>query len=180
MFPELIIPVVIAAFILEFFDASAGMGYGEITALLLLLGFAPLQSVFAVILSSAVLGLVASFFHQNFKNIDFGFEKKEFKITLVLTAFGVLGILIGALIALNLPEFFLKAYIGLLVIIIGLTILIKRHKKHPFSWKRIISQSISSLLILSYVFKTYIRLIIYIFNEKCSNYKRMWPNLYPC
>ncbi len=40
MFPELLLSVIIVAFVLEFFDASLGMGYGTtLTPLLLLLGF---------------------------------------------------------------------------------------------------------------------------------------------
>jgi uncharacterized protein len=139
MFAELIISVVIAAFLLEFFDASIGMGYGEITALLLLLGFAPLEAIPAVLITGAVLNLVAAGLHHEFKNVNFSIKSKDFKISLVLTIFGGIGIVIGILLAIKLPEIFLKIYIGVLVMVIGIIILLRDHKKLKFSWKKIIA-----------------------------------------
>jgi len=138
MFPELIITVIIAAFILEFLDASIGMGYGEIAALLLLLGFAPLEVVPAVILTSAVMSLIAGFLHHDFQNVNFNLKGKDLKISLILTIFGTIGIIIGVLLATELPEKILKTYIGLLVIVIGIIILLKYRKKLHFSWKKIV------------------------------------------
>ncbi len=138
MFPEIIVSVLIVAFILEFLDASIGMGYGEIAALLLLLGFAPLEVVPAVLLTSAIMSLLAGGIHHGFDNVDFSLKSKDFKIALMLTIFGIIGVLIGVFLAVELPEDFLIAYIGLLVIFIGVVLILNHHKKHKFSWKRII------------------------------------------
>jgi uncharacterized protein len=149
MFPELIISVIIAAFVLEFLDASIGMGYGEITALLLLMGFMPLEIIPAVLLTSAVMSLIAGYLHHDFDNVDFSFKKKnkngfktkisnDLKISLVLTLFGIVGVIIGALLAVRLPELILRIYIGTLVSVIGVMILLKYKKCFSFSWKKII------------------------------------------
>lgn len=127
------------SFILQFFDASIGMGYGEISVILLLLGFTPLEVVPAIIFTSAIMSIFAGKLHHDFKNVDFNYKSVDFKISTVLTLFGIIGILIGVLIAIRLPENILRLYIGLLVIIIGITILFKRKKKkrYKFSWKKI-------------------------------------------
>lgn len=140
MLPELLISVIIIAFILEFFDASLGMGYGTtLTPLLILLGFAPLELIPAILLTNAIIGLVAGFFHHRFENVDFRAKSKDFKVTLILTAFGTVGILIAILVAINLHEDILRAYLGLLVLIIGITVVARHKKKHPFSWKKLIA-----------------------------------------
>ncbi|MBN2095869.1 sulfite exporter TauE/SafE family protein [Candidatus Peregrinibacteria bacterium] len=133
---SLIIVVILAAFILEFFDASAGMGYGSLTPILLLMGFPPLEAISAVILTSAVLSLFAGYLHHDFDNIDF-LLKKNIKILSILISFGIMAIIIGAAMAISIPEDILKTYIGLLIIVIGISI-ITYHKKHDFSWKRLI------------------------------------------
>jgi len=137
MFPEILIAVFVAALILEFFDASIGMGFGEITALLLLLGFAPLEAVPAVILASAILSLFAAILHHGYKNVDFDFEKENIKITLTFVAFGIIGILLAVLIAFNISELFLKAYIGLVILAVGIGVLSKSKRKIAFSWNKL-------------------------------------------
>lgn len=135
---ELIVIAIFAAFILQFFDASAGMGYGTLTPLLLLLGFDPLETISAVIFTSAILSLFAGGLHHSFENINFLLKKNK-KILSILIGAGIIAILAGAFIAVNIPETILKAYIGLTIIIIGISIIIKHNKKHKFSWKRLIS-----------------------------------------
>ncbi len=139
MFPEILISVVIIAFVLEFFDATLGMGYGTtLTPMLLLVGFAPLELIPAILLTNAVLGLIAAFFHHRFENVNFHLRSKDSKITLILTGFGIVGILIAILVAINLHEDILRAYLGFVVLIIGITVVAKHKKDHPFSWKKLI------------------------------------------
>jgi uncharacterized membrane protein YfcA len=142
MFPEILISIIIISFILEFFDASLGMGYGTtLTPLLFLLGFAPLEVIPAVLFTNAILGVIAAFFHHRFKNVNFHFKSKDTKVTLVLIGLGTIGILIAILLAVRLPEDILRAYLGLVVLIIGVVVLAKHKKKHPFSWKKLIGLS---------------------------------------
>lgn len=131
----LIITAAILAFILEFFDASAGMGYGILTPVLLLLGFPPLEVVSAVIITSAALSLLAGFLHHGFVNIDF-LTRKNLKIMLILVTAGIVAILVGVFTAVTISENALKIYIGLLTV--GVGILILMHKKNvKFSWIRL-------------------------------------------
>ncbi len=135
---ELLTLVVVIAFILEFFDASAGMGYGILTPVLLLMGFAPLEAISAVLITSAGLSLLTGGLHHGFDNIDF-LVKKNYRILGALIGFGIIAIVIASLIAVNIPSLFLRAYIGLLIVSVGIYILIKHKKKHKFSWKRLIA-----------------------------------------
>jgi len=134
----LLLIVAVIAFVLEFLDASLGMSYGEITVILILFGFAPLEVIPAVIFTSAVLSLLAGILHHQSHNVDFSFKTKEFRITGVLTGFGIVGILIGALIASSIAEWLLLGYIGLLVIFMGVKVLLQNKNNQKFSWPKII------------------------------------------
>jgi hypothetical protein len=54
-----------------------------------------------------------------------------------LTGLSLVGILLGVAIAVNIPSWALKAYVGLLVLAIGLTTLKNHRREIPFLWKRI-------------------------------------------
>ena len=132
---ELFISVIIISFIFQFFDSYAGMGYGTLTPILLLLGFPVIEVVSAVILASSILSLLAGFLHHGFQNIDLR-TKKNKQILLILISFGIVAVIIGAFTAINIPEKILKIYIGLLIIIIGASLFIFK-KKRKFSKKRL-------------------------------------------
>jgi len=70
-------------------------------------------------------------------NVDFRAGGDALKIGATLGAFGVIGGVIGARLSLNIPVFYLRAYIGLLVISVGVFILTNRGIKLEFSWTRI-------------------------------------------
>ncbi|MBD3360550.1 TSUP family transporter [Candidatus Peregrinibacteria bacterium] len=135
---EFFILIIVLAFILEFLDASVGMGYGNLTPLLILLGMDPIDSVLAVLFSSVILSTLTGILHHIFKNVDFGIKKKSIKVSFVLIGFGVVGILIGVLTAVRIPEIILKSYIGLLVLIIGFIVIFRKKKKYKFSWLKLI------------------------------------------
>ncbi len=136
MFPEIIITVIIAAFLLEFFDSAVGMGFGTLTPVLLLLGYPPLQVVPAVLFASAALSFSAGIMHHNMKNVNF-YKKENKKILCIFLGFGILAILVGAFIAVNIPEYLLDIYIGLLTLAIGIIILRKFKIQRKISFKRI-------------------------------------------
>ncbi|MFL7813826.1 MAG: sulfite exporter TauE/SafE family protein [Anaerolineales bacterium] len=132
------IPIIILAFFCELVDSSLGMGYGTtLTPILLALGFEPLQIVPAVLCSEALTGILAGVFHQEFGNVDFRKGTRDFKVVLLLTACSVVGVLISTLLAVNLPSWIVKLYIGALVLGLGVFILINRRKDYSFSWLRI-------------------------------------------
>jgi len=157
------ITIIIVAFFAEYIDSTLGMGYGTmLTPLLLIFGFNPLQVVPAVLLSELITGLLAGFTHHKAGNVNFkpkstniryiikrlkelGYSETfrrgvpiHLKIALVLAACSIIGTIAAVFIAVNIPKFWLKLYIGLLVTVIGLVILFTLNKNYKFSWKKII------------------------------------------
>lgn len=67
--------VVWIAMAFEFMDATAGMGFGTaITPLLLLLGFNPKQIVPVVMIQQGVAGLIGTFLHAEYQNVEWKFK----------------------------------------------------------------------------------------------------------
>jgi len=135
--------IVVLAFACEFIDASVGMGYGTIGApVLIVMGFDPLFVIPAILLSQAVGGLTASLFHQRNRNVSFSSKSKDLKIFLIITGAGVLATIAAAILALNIPKVWLKTYIGVLVLAMGVLILL--HLRLRFSYKTMIGVGIIS------------------------------------
>jgi uncharacterized membrane protein YfcA len=138
-FNDLSVAIIILAFLCEYIDSSLGMGYGTtLTPLLLIMGYKPLQIVPVVLLSELVTGMSAAFFHHKFKNADFKFGNSDFKIAMVMAGCGILGALIAVHVALNVPSFYLKLYIGVLVFGMGILILTTLSRTFKFSWRKIV------------------------------------------
>jgi len=130
--------LIFLALMLEFVDSTLGMGYGTtLTPVLLLMGFEPLQIVPAVLLSELVTGFFAAGLHHSVGNVDFRKQSPQLKIALLLGVLSALGAVIAVVAALSLPPLYVKVYIGLLVVVMGVVILWKRNHKTSFSWKRI-------------------------------------------
>jgi uncharacterized membrane protein YfcA len=134
------VSILILAFICEYIDSSLGMGYGTtLTPLLLLMGYTPLQIVPAILLSELFTGLSAAFFHHKFKNSNLSIGNTDLKIALIMAGCSILGTSAAVFIALNLPLFYVKLYIGILIFTMGLFILITLEKKYSFTWRKIVS-----------------------------------------
>ncbi len=150
------------AFFAELIDSSMGMGYGTtLTPLLLILGFEPLQVVPAILISELVTGLLAGFTHHAIGNADFkpktmnlariyksfremGFRKSvekglpmNLKVALLIASCSIIGTVIAVFIAVNIPKFWLKIYIGGLVLIIGIIVIATVNKTYAFSWRKV-------------------------------------------
>ncbi len=133
-----LLPIVLLAFVCEFVDSTLGMGYGTtLTPLLLILGYAPVEIVPAVLFSECVTGFAAGILHHEFGNVDFRPGRRDFKIMLLMSALSVLGVLAAVYLAVQLPALVIKVYIGLLVLVIGLFILKNHRRELTFSWRRI-------------------------------------------
>jgi uncharacterized membrane protein YfcA len=142
-FYEFSVLIIILAFICEYVDSSLGMGYGTtLTPLLLIMGYNPLQIVPSILFSELVTGLSAAFFHHRFKNTNFKIGTTDFKIAFVMAGCSVLGTLAAVFIALSLPMFYVKLYIGLLVFSMGVLILVTLKRKYKFSWRKIASMGL--------------------------------------
>jgi uncharacterized membrane protein YfcA len=132
--------IVVMAFLCEYIDSSLGMGYGTtLTPLLLMMGYNPLQIVPAILLSELITGLSAAFFHHRMKNSNFKIGAIDLKIALVMAGCSVFGAVAAVFVALNLPKFYIKLYIGVLVFAMGVLILATLKRKFKFSWKKISS-----------------------------------------
>jgi uncharacterized membrane protein YfcA len=145
-------------------DSTFGMGYGTtLTPVLLLLGYSPMQVVPAVLLSELITGVMAGIFHHRAGNVNFKPKTTDFslimhklkalgyvesarrglplhlKVALLLTICSVVGTVAAVFIAINLPKFWLKLYIGCLVLSMGVVIIICLNRDFRFSWKKITS-----------------------------------------
>jgi len=155
--------LIMLAFICEYMDSTLGMGYGTtLTPLLLIMGYEPLQVVPVVLISELFSGLLAGVFHHKEGNVNFkpkiirlpeiieelktlGYIRTlrkgipmHLKVALLLAACSIIGTVSAVFIAINIPKFWVKLYIGLLVLSMGIIIIICFNKKFNFSWKKII------------------------------------------
>jgi uncharacterized membrane protein YfcA len=112
------------AFYYEMIDSSLGMGYGTLlTPTLFLLGYPISQVIPAVIITQAIGGLVASFFHSKYKNVSYT-TSRDAKVVLVIISMGIVMSILGALTSVSIPKYVLSIYIGVMVLCMGLLILI--------------------------------------------------------
>ena len=152
-----VILVFCLAFICEYVDSTLGMGYGTtLTPILLVMGFAPLAVVPAVLLSELVTGATAAFLHHRAGNVSFDFRndrthrivKKmgklgymprsaDSRIAMVLGGCSLLGAVVAVFVAVEVPALYLKLFIGVLVLAMGVVILIRRGRTGRFSWTKI-------------------------------------------
>ena len=158
----IIITLVICAFLCEYLDSTLGMGYGTtLTPVFLLMGFSPMQIVPAILLSELISGLLAGVFHHREGNVDFKLKNAEafkirnmlsplgyietirktfpvhLKVALLLAVCSIAGTVAAVFIAVSIPKFWLKLYIGCLVLSMGIIILICFNRNFRFSWKKV-------------------------------------------
>lgn len=124
--------VCLLAFACEWIDSSLGMGYGTILSpVLIILGFPVLTVVPAILISQAIGGLSASYFHHSFENAHFkirdhrGRVSEDLKAVLWITSLGILASIFASVVGVKLlSKTALSTYIGVLVLVMGLFILI--------------------------------------------------------
>jgi len=157
-----ILTLITFAFVCEYMDSTLGMGYGTtLTPVLLLMGYRPIQIVPAVLLSELISGILAAFFHHREGNVNFKPESNEIfqiqnileplgymqsfrktlpqhlKVALLLTVCSIGGTVAAVSVAVSIPKFWLKLYIGCLVLSMGVIILILFKRQFGFSWKKV-------------------------------------------
>ena len=150
------------AFFCEYMDSTLGMGYGTtLTPVLLLMGFSPMEIVPAILLSELITGFLAGILHHREGNVDFkpktydvfkisnmlsplGYIEKvrksfplHLKVAILLSVCSIVGTVAAVFVAVNIPKFYLKLYIGCLVLAMGIIILVCFKKDFKFSWKKI-------------------------------------------
>lgn len=129
--------IMVLALICEYVDSTLGMGYGTtLTPVLMMMGLDPLQIVPAVLFSELITGTLAAAAHHKIGNVNFR-DPEIRNVTLALALCSIVGAVVAVFIAVSIPPFYLKLYIGLLVAIMGITILWKRNSQSAFSWLKI-------------------------------------------
>jgi hypothetical protein len=123
---ELILSVIILAFLFETMDSCAGMGFGTgLTPLLFLLGYDPLQVTPILLISETITGFTSGFFHQEFENVHFTMKKPlntETKIMIIMSITGCLAIIFSVILTyltFQLPKESIKTYVAMLVLLMG-------------------------------------------------------------
>ncbi len=107
-------------------DSAAGMGFGTgLTPLLLFLGYAPLQIVPTLLISEAITGVLDTYFDNEFGNVNFKFHplNASTKLALIIGSFGCASIFFSIIItylAFKFPANFIKLYVAILVILMGI------------------------------------------------------------
>lgn len=134
---EIILAVVILAFIFETMDSSAGMGFGTgLTPLLFLMGYNPLQVVPILLLSEAITGFTSAAFHHEFENVKFRFKKplnQETRIMFMIAGVGCIAIFFSVILtylAIDVTTNIIKTYVAILVLFMGIFGLIKIKTKN--------------------------------------------------
>jgi uncharacterized membrane protein YfcA len=133
------VALLLLAFASGYVDATLGMGYGvTLTPILILLGYEPLAVVPAVVASQLVLGSVAAFAHHTIGNVDFRPGTRAFWITLALVSTSVAGTVGAAALAVRIHERVLEAWIGMVVLGVGIATLATFARHAKFSWPKIV------------------------------------------
>lgn len=133
-------------FVCEFVDSSVGMGYGTtLTPVLLAMGFSPLQLIPSILFSEFLSGLVASYFHHETGNVDFGRRSRHSRVAGLLALGSIVGVGIGVSVAVRIPTSALKLTIGVIITIAGIVILLFRTLVFTYSrWKMLLLATVAS------------------------------------
>ena len=130
--------VVLVAAFFEFMDASAGMGFGTaLTPLLLVMGFDPKQIVPVVMIQQGAAGLVGTFLHREFENVEWKFSPMSETIKLALIIAGT-GMIFNTLSVVGVYKIFMvkkvwiQLYVAVLLLGMGLASLLQAKKDRPY------------------------------------------------
>lgn len=161
---ELILLVIFFGFLLEYTDKTLGMGYGTVLApILLIMGFDFFQIMPAILVPQIISGIIVGVLHHKKGNADFkpkstnvlkikekvreyGFLKSikkglplHLKIAIIFGLSSVIGTVLAVFVAVNISQVYLKTYIGVLVLAMGILMFFTRNKKILFMKKRILA-----------------------------------------
>lgn len=136
--------VVVLAIVLEFLDASAGMGYGAaMTPLLLVMGFDPKQVVPAVMIQQAVAGIVGAFLHREFGNVEWKLKpmSEPMKLALIIAVTGCLTVAFSVTAVYKIfkvHNLWIKIYVVILLLMMGGVMIVRSKKERPYKpWKMV-------------------------------------------
>lgn len=118
--------VIVLSFVFELMDSSAGMGFGTALApTLFLLGYDPIQVVPVLLISESVTGLLAAFFHNEYSNVSFSFNRplnQATRATILIAGIGCGAVLLSVILvysAFEVSETAIKYYVAFLLLAMG-------------------------------------------------------------
>jgi protein-S-isoprenylcysteine O-methyltransferase Ste14/uncharacterized membrane protein YfcA len=130
MDPSIIVTVMVLAFVCEYIDSALGMGYGTLlTPGLIIIGFDIFEIIPAILLSQAIAGIPATYFHHAQENLVF--EDRRRVMTGSVHLFLLAAVLISVCVAVSvrIPSPARELYIGILVIVMGIMLLSARRRE---------------------------------------------------
>ena len=134
--------VVGLAIIFEFLDSAAGMGYGTaFTPILLLMGYEPLQIIPVIMIQQACAGLISAYMHKEYGNVEWRFRppSETVKLLLIIAGIGILAVTFSITSiygVLKLGDNWIKLYVVILLLAMGLTALFNCKKAPVYHPKR--------------------------------------------
>lgn len=134
--------VVAMVIFFDYMDSAAGMGFGTaLTPLLLVLGFDPKQIVPAVMIQQGVAGLVSTYLHKEFENVEWKFKpmSETIKLWLIISIVGCFAVAfsITAVYAyLKVGKLYIKLYVAVLLLMMGIVSIYQSKKDRPYRPKR--------------------------------------------
>jgi len=135
---ETFIPLAILAFITEYVAATLGMGYGTTLApLLIIVGYEPLVIVPAILFSQFLAGFVSAVFHHRFRNMSLAEHRGQREAAVIFSVMGVGGVLVAAFANINLPAQYVKTYIAITVMAMGLLMIANVRRESGYSRSRL-------------------------------------------
>ncbi|NIQ06700.1 MAG: sulfite exporter TauE/SafE family protein [Candidatus Korarchaeota archaeon] len=139
---DIIWNIVLLALLFETLDSAAAMGFGTALApLLFLMGYSPTEVVPVLLISEAITGITDGVFDHAFKNANFTLRplSPEAKISFLIGSVGCGGLLFSNFLFFELPSRIIKLYCYILVIVMGLTGLLKvKVRERPYRPKLLV------------------------------------------
>lgn len=133
---EIILSLVILAFLFDFMNSAAGMGLGtSIAPILFLMGYEPLQVIPVLLIIAALSGWVSGWLHHEFENVRFSLgwpPTKATKTALLIAGAGSFTSLFAVTTSyyvIGFPEALIKSYVGILVLVMGFTGIVSFRKR---------------------------------------------------
>jgi len=119
--------VALLAFICELISSVLGGGYGSIlTPALILLGYELEVAVPCVLTSQLISNAFLVYMHHRLGTIRLSLNSDDVKVAGVLAACGVVGVVLAVLALVRLPDWIVDAYVGLIILLVGLLVLARK------------------------------------------------------
>lgn len=134
--------VVLTCAFFEFMDSAGGMGYGTaLTPLMLMAGFDPKQVVPCIMITEMFTGLISGLIHGEFENVEWKFKpmNETTKLVVVVALIGCVCVcfsITAAYKVLKVAKFWIKLYVAMLLIVMGVCSLLtaKKYTNYRPKW----------------------------------------------